>query len=69
MTVVVYVNANKQVAAEVMEFTDIRVLENPPRAAGLTGSARKLCWSFCFLALLERLFDATSEPKVYKSAA
>jgi hypothetical protein len=52
-----------------MEFTDIRVLENPPSAAVLTGPARKLCWSFCFLALLERLFDATSEPKVYKSAA
>jgi hypothetical protein len=27
MTVFVYVNANKQVAAAVMEFTDIRVLE------------------------------------------
>jgi hypothetical protein len=27
MTVFVYVNANKQVAAAVMKFTDIRVLE------------------------------------------
>jgi hypothetical protein len=63
MTVFVYVNANKQVAAAVMEFTDIRVLENPPSVAVLTGPARKLCWSFCFLALLERLLMQLPSPK------
>ena len=46
-----------------MEFTDIRVLENPPSVAVLTGPARKLCWSFCFLALLERLLMQLPSPK------
>jgi hypothetical protein len=46
-----------------MEFTDIRVLENPPSVAALTGPARKLCWSFCFLALLERLLMQLPSPK------
>jgi hypothetical protein len=38
MTVYVYVNTNKQVAAAVMKFTDIRVLENPPSVTGQRGS-------------------------------
>jgi hypothetical protein len=55
MTVFVYVNANKQVAAAVMEFTDIRILENPPSVAVLSDRARNgscagpfdfsRCWS------------------------
>ncbi len=36
MTVFVYVNTNKQVAAAVMKFTDIRVLANPPSVAVLS---------------------------------
>jgi hypothetical protein len=39
MAVFVYVNTNKQVAAAVMEFTDIRVLENPPSVAVLSDRA------------------------------
>jgi hypothetical protein len=69
MTVFVYVNTNKQVAAAVMKFTDIRVLENPPSVAVLTGPARKLRWSFCFLGVAGAAIDATSEPQVYRSAA
>ena len=62
MTVFVYVNTNKQVAAAVMRFTDIRALENPPSVAVLR-PARKLRWSFCFLALLERLLMQLPSPK------
>jgi hypothetical protein len=40
MTVFVYVNTNKQVAAAVMKFTNIRALENPPSVAVLSDRAR-----------------------------
>jgi hypothetical protein len=70
MTVFVYVNANKQVAAAVMEFTDIRILENPPSVALLIDQART---EAALVLLLSRVagaaIDATSEPQVYKSAA
>jgi len=70
MTVFVYVNANKQIAAAVMEFTDIRVLENPPSVAVLSYQART---EAALVLLLSRVagaaIDATSEPEVYKSAA
>ena len=66
MTVFVYVNTNKQVAAAVMKFTDIRALENPPSVAVLSDRA-------ALVLLLSRVagaaIDATSEPEVYKSAA
>jgi hypothetical protein len=39
MAVFVYANTNKQVAAAVMEFTDIRALENPPSVAVLSDRA------------------------------
>jgi hypothetical protein len=54
MTAFVYEDANKQVAAAVMEFTEIRVLENPPSVAVLSDQARtkaagplafSRCWS------------------------
>jgi len=65
MTVFVYVNTNKQVAAAVMKFTDIRVLENPPSVAVLSDQARtEAAVPRCGAAI-----DATSEPQVYKSAA
>jgi hypothetical protein len=61
MTVFVYVNANKQVAAAVMEFTDIRVLENPPSVAVLSDRARTKA---ALVLLLSRVagaaIDATS---------
>jgi hypothetical protein len=64
MTAFVYVNANKQVAAAVMEFTEIRVPENPPSGAVLSDqAARKLRWSSCFLALLERPLMQLPSPK------
>ena len=64
MTVFVYVNTNKQVAAAVMKFTDIRALENPPSVAVLSDRARtELRWSFCFLALLERPLMQLLSPK------
>jgi hypothetical protein len=70
MTAFVYVNANKQVAAAVMEFTEIRVPENPPSAAVLSDQARTKA---ALVLLLSRVagaaIDATSEPQVYKSAA
>jgi hypothetical protein len=40
MTVFVYVNTNKQVAAAVMKFTNIRALENPPSVTVLSDQAR-----------------------------
>jgi hypothetical protein len=70
MTVFVYVNTNKQVAAAVMKFTDIRVLENPPSVAVLNDQART---EAALVLLLSRVagaaIGATSEPQVYKSAA
>jgi hypothetical protein len=66
MTVFVYVNANKQVAAAVMKFTDIRVLENPPSVAVLSDQART---EAALVLLLERPLMQLSEPQVYKSAA
>jgi hypothetical protein len=70
MTVFVYVNANKQVAAAAMKFTDIRALENPPSVAVLSDRART---EAALVLLLPRVagaaIDATSEPEVYKSAA
>ena len=51
-----------------MEFTDIRVLENPPSVAVLTGPARKLRWSFCFLALLEHSSFSRSQGQIEKNS-
>jgi hypothetical protein len=69
MTVFVYVNTNKQVAAAAMKFTDIRVLENPPNRCSAECQART---EAVLVLLLSRIagaaIDATSEPKTAPGA-